>query len=120
MKFKVGDRVFSFLNGWGVVADLKEDLIVVIFEGSRFRNYYYDGRFYMSDPFPTLITEEEVLSYKIPDPPKMKVKKKATFFLNIYPNNIAVGYESRKEANFKAVTNRIACVEQEIEYEVEE
>lgn len=50
--FKVGDRVYDIMFGWGIVVDLKiteYPPLTVQFSGGRLFSYTHDGNFYDSD-----------------------------------------------------------------------
>lgn len=53
--FKVGDRVFDAMCGWGEVKDIDEDLVFVKFDkDDNIDEYHDDGRFCKSDINPRL------------------------------------------------------------------
>jgi hypothetical protein len=68
---EIGDRVWSFLNGWGEVVNILEDSaypIVVDFRGGKMRMFTLDGKNLESDKYPELYWGEVKFT-----PPKPKV-----------------------------------------------
>ena len=118
---RVGDRVWSVSQGWGVIADINKSKYPVVVEfkesGTR-RVFTYEGRWVATDSYPTLFWDE----VKIVPPPKPVRIVKKTAFINVYdvrdkPERLAyVLHETRKGADACASDARIACVQVEFEH----
>ena len=76
---KVGDKVWSFSNGWGVVERTGESSIYTL--RVRYNEVYTvlyteDGKMYNSDMYPTLFWDEVVFEVPIKPLPKLEVDTK--------------------------------------------
>ena len=74
---KVGDRVWSFIHGWGEVTEIYCDrspyTIRVLFGDNSSRLFTVDGKWDTSNPNPILFWDE--IKFEIPVKPKRIVKK---------------------------------------------
>lgn len=73
---KIGDRVWSFSNGWGTIDEITTESVyalIIKFDNKEVISYTFDGRFSTSDALPTLFWDE--IKFEIPSKPKQKVKK---------------------------------------------
>jgi hypothetical protein len=89
---KVGDRLWSFVYGWGTVSSydsLHADLLIrVVFDGYKNSGYFYNlsGVFNGASQERTLFWDE--ITFDIPVPPKPKVKK----YLLVLRNRFNLGW----------------------------
>lgn len=71
-KFNVGDKVWSAINGWGVVERLATSKncplpMLVLFDNNVIESFNSDGKYYNTSPVPVLF-HDEVKDW--PNPPK--------------------------------------------------
>jgi len=66
---KVGDKMWSFVVGWGEVTAI--DTFIVLKQGGEKYDFYEDGNFYSASPRCLFWDEVEV----VPPKPKLKVDK---------------------------------------------
>lgn len=64
---KIGDKVWSFHYGWGVVRSKENNTLEIFFEVGIVRFYWDDGRANSLDKNPDLFWDE--IKYKIPQKP---------------------------------------------------
>jgi hypothetical protein len=75
---KVGDRVWSFIHGWGVIIKVGRSSDFPIYaefstaNDDGYESYSYEGRSLLSDYHPTLFWDE--INFTIPSKPKAKWK----------------------------------------------
>jgi hypothetical protein len=75
---KVGDRVWSFIHGWGVIIKVGRSSDFPIYvefsaaNGDGYESYSYEGRSLLSDYHPTLFWDE--INFTIPNKPKTRYK----------------------------------------------
>jgi hypothetical protein len=119
-KFKVGDLAWSPIDGFHIIIDgrLRNSDEYPLRHGRH--HYRLDGKRFDKDKYPSLLTVEEAakLGYY---PPKKKVKKTLHGWVSIY-KDVAhkTIWESKEIADAYADESRLACIEVNIEYEVEE
>lgn len=116
---KVGDRVWSLLNGWGVIIDIAPEcaypLRVKFKDDSQYFNL--EGKTWDIHYSPTLFWDE--VKIEAPPRPKRKVKKVIKGWMNIYPNTIL--HDTKDSADCGAFAFRLGeAVYIHHEYEVEE
>ena len=120
---RVGDKVWSVSQGWGVIVDINKSEYPVVVEfkesGTR-RVFTYEGRWVATDPYPSLFWDEVKI---VPPPkPKRKVTRVVEGYFNVYPPGTlsTMFHPSEDLANRRAGKNRVACIHIRKEYEVEE
>ena len=125
---QVGDKVWSFFYGWGVIDKIKasEYPICVDFD-SDVAHYTFGGSLYKDDP-QSLFWDE--IDMTPPPRPVRKVKVPVEVWANIYlrPWKNAKNkdsqafrvYDTKEAADTFSYPNRLACVKLTGEYEVEE
>lgn len=116
---KVGDKVWSFRNGWGVIdyVDAEEELALRV-DFKDVRNWYdLKGR---EHALSNQVLFWDEIKYEIPERPKRMVKKKYRGWLNINSVRCDNVFSSERYAVEARQNDFIACVKIETEYEVEE
>lgn len=103
-KFKEGDTVWEHGVGWTKVKEIVEadSFPVKIVTGM---STTLDGFCVEQDKYPLVLTREEALAFRIPEPPREKVEG----WVNVYPKCIYF-HESKEAAEGAANNARIACV----------
>jgi hypothetical protein len=94
-KFKVGDQVFTIFHGWTLIKEVNTDGVKI----TEDIIYGPDGRMCPRSRAPILFTREEAL-LKFPEfpPPKRKVTKTNTIWMNIYKTGIGFTHFSEQAA----------------------
>ena len=73
---KIGDKVWSFNYGWGVITEIKLDndfypIIVTYLQGIQ-ECYTYEGKWHVKNVYPTLFWDE--VKFEIPPKPMSKLE----------------------------------------------
>ena len=117
---KVGDRVWSFIHGWGFVDEIYEHKsfpIKVIFNWGKSASFNMDGNQYIGIGLKRVLFWDEI-KFDIPTRPKRLVKKTVEAWANVY--KAAKHFHPTQEKADYYRGSRIACVKLTGEYEVEE
>lgn len=80
-KAKIGDRVWTFNNGWGTIVSIECKSVYslnVNFDNGEETSYTIGGKFSSSDSKPSLFWDE--IKFEIPSKPKRIVKKWIALF----------------------------------------
>lgn len=126
-KFKVGDKVYCLLNGWGEVESINSVRypVTVKFGETITEDYKMDGLLFQENKNPCLFTLDEAKAkgYEVP---KQKVKKTRTGWVNVFKeDNDKLFYDhvfaTKEEADSTySCWLRLDCVQVTYEYEEEE
>ena len=115
-KAKVGDKVWNYKTGWDQITKiLCNSTYPIMTQRGR---YTLSGHNVTSDKNPSIFWDE--IKIEPPPKPKRMVARILRGWVNIYPESTSEIHITIERANRHAFPRRIACVEINQEYEVEE
>lgn len=109
---KIDDRVWSLIDGWGIVIEnysKKDYPILVKFDDGKYNRFTIEGKCSIFNLNPTLFWNE--IKFEIPQPPKRKVTKTFEGYININKNKKANGgmfYSTEDDAKKSAPNHAVA------------
>jgi hypothetical protein len=129
---KIGDKVWCFINGKGVVDVISPTYpIRVVFESRFVHSYNYNGSMCLVKGGNQSLFWDEI-KFTPPPKPKRMVQKKAEAWANVYPPKTHIQldieingynfslYKTKESAENNSVGENIATAKVQIEWEEEE